>query len=97
MSRRLYKQDMADDLATKLQQVKDKAALADRERAAAEARVTEAQKRLKEIDDQILALGVQPDEAAAHVAALETRLTTDVAALDAALDQELAAYKALGG
>ena len=85
------------DTAAQLQALKDKAAQADRERAAAEARVTEAKRRLKEIDDQILALGVKPEEAEAHVAKLEGELATDIAALDTALDAELAAYRALGG
>jgi len=85
------------DTAAQLQALKDKAAQADRERAAAEARVAEAKKRLKEIDDQILALGVKPEEAAAEVTKLEAELATDIAALDTALDAELAAYRALGG
>jgi chromosome segregation ATPase len=87
---------MADDVARKLQAIKDKAAQADRERAAAEARVADAQKRLTDIDNQILALGVPPDEAEARVTALEAQLSTDLAAVESALDAELAAYRALG-
>lgn len=87
---------MAEDVAQKLAGLKDKAAQADRERAAAEARVGEAQKRLKDIDDQIVALGVKPDEAEAQVATLEAQLTKDLAAIDTALEAELAAYRALG-
>jgi chromosome segregation ATPase len=86
---------MPTDIASQLQALKDKAAQADRERAAADARVTEAKSRLKEIDDQITALGVKPDEAEAQVAALEAQLATDIAAINAQLDAELAAYKAL--
>jgi chromosome segregation ATPase len=87
---------MADDVTQKLQAIKEKAAQADRERAAAEARVADAQKRLKELDDQILALGVQPDDAEARVTALEAQLSTDLAAVETALDAELTAYRALG-
>jgi len=65
---------MAEDLTAKLQGIKDKAQQADRERAAAEARLAEAQKRLKEIDEQIKVHGVKPEEAEAHVAALEVQL-----------------------
>lgn len=88
---------MAQDTAAQLQALKDKAATADRERAGAEARVGEAKKRLKEIDGQIEALGVKPEDAEAEVAKLEAELARDIAAIDTALDEELAAYRALGG
>lgn len=88
---------MADtDIPARLMHLKDKIAQADRERAAAEARVAEAQKRLKEIDDQIAALGVKPDEAEKTVVALEAKLTKDIAEIEVALAKELDAYKALG-
>jgi len=86
---------MAEDLTAKLQGIKDKAQQADRERAAAEARLAEAQKRLKEIDEQIKVHGVKPEEAEAHVAALEVQLAKDIATINETLDTELAAYRAL--
>ncbi len=87
---------MAEQMAERLQALKEKLAQADRERAAAEARVAEAQKRLKEVNDQILALGFKPEEAEAKLQQLEANLAKDLTALDAALEKELAAYRAMG-
>ena len=87
---------MAEDMTSKLAAIKEKLAETDRQRTAAETRTAEAKKRLKEIDDQIAALGVKPDECEATVAKLEEGLAKELASVDAALNTELAAYKALG-
>lgn len=84
------------NVATRLTNLKNQVAEADRRRAAAEARIEDAKKRLTEIDQQITALGVTPKNIDAEILQLEQAIATELTSLEAAVEQELQAYRALG-
>lgn len=81
------------DLHVQLTGLRQRAAEADQLRARAEATHDMAVKRLAEVDGQIRAMGIDPEQAEEELRKLEQQLTEQMAALDAALVDEVAAYQ----
>ena len=80
-------------LVARLQQLAKDVQAADRERATAEAQLTQARKDLKEIDDHLTSMNVNPDTADAALATLEQELAALAAQIEQAVTAEREVYK----
>jgi septal ring factor EnvC (AmiA/AmiB activator) len=80
-------------LIAKLTQLQKDAQAADRERATAEAQLAQAKKDQKEIDDQLKALGVDPEKAEEALAQLERDLAAQTEQAEAVLAAERQVYQ----
>lgn len=83
----------AQELVTRLAKLQQNAQLADRERAAAEARLEAAQKDLATIDEQLRKLGVEPETAEDALKQLEQELATLTAQYEQQVEAERRSYQ----
>jgi septal ring factor EnvC (AmiA/AmiB activator) len=85
----------AAKLVARLQQLQRDVQAADRERAAADAQLTQARKDLKEIDDHLTSMSVNPDTAAEALLTLEQELAALTEQIEQAVTSEREVYKTI--
>lgn len=86
-----------EDTAARLVHLKAKVAEVERLRMQEDARRQAAEERLVEIDEKIRAMGVEPGDAEKTLTDLDRQLAEELTVIEAALAEEMAAYRQLTG